>query len=59
MTEKNSPVGAMGNYIGLLEPALHGLTDPVFPSRVAVVIVNGNLPLPSGWAGVKVAHTAL
>lgn len=48
----------MGNYIGLMEPALHGLTDPNFPSRVAVVIVNGNLPLPSDWAGVKVMHTA-
>jgi hypothetical protein len=56
MTEKTSPVGAMGNYIGLMEPALHGPTGPAYPSRVAVVIVNGNLPLPSDWAGVKIAR---
>ncbi|MGH2714749.1 MAG: hypothetical protein ACRDM7_12845 [Thermoleophilaceae bacterium] len=57
MTAKQSPVGVVGNYIGLIEPALHGLTDPAYPSRVAVVIINGNLPLPSDWAGTKIAHS--
>ena len=55
MTEKKSPVGVVGNYIGLIEPGLHGLTDPAYASRVAVVIINGNLPLPSDWPGKKIA----
>ncbi len=58
MTAKQAPVGIVGNYIGLIEPALHGLTDPAYPARVAVVIINGNLPLPSNWAGTKIAHNA-
>jgi hypothetical protein len=50
MTPKQAPPGVLANTIGWLDPALHGLDDPAFPSRVAVVIVNGNLPLPSAWS---------
>jgi hypothetical protein len=50
MIPKEAPPGVLANAIGWLEPALHGLDDPAFPSRVAVVIVNGNLPVPSAWS---------
>jgi hypothetical protein len=50
MTLKQAPPGVLANTIGWLEPALHGLDDPAYPSRVAVVIVNGNLPIPSAWS---------
>jgi hypothetical protein len=50
MTPKLAPPGVLANTIGSLDPALHGLEDPAFPSRVAVVIVNGNLPVPSAWS---------
>jgi hypothetical protein len=50
MTTKDAPPGVLANTIGWLEPALHGLEDPAYPSRVATVIVNGNLPLPSSWS---------
>jgi len=50
MTPKLAPPGVLANTIGWLDPALHGLDDPAFPSRVAVVIVNGNLPVPSAWS---------
>lgn len=50
MTPKQAPPGVLANTIGWLHPALHGLDDPAFPSRVAVVIVNGNLPVPSAWS---------
>lgn len=59
MTTKTAPVGVMGNYIGLMDPTLHGLVDAAYPARVAVLIINGNLPLPSDWAGKKVDHEAL
>lgn len=50
MTPKDAPPGVLANSIGLIEPALHGLDDPAYPSRVAVVILNGNLPRPSDWS---------
>ena len=50
MTPKEAPPGALANTIGWIEPALHGLNDSAFPSRVAVVIINGNLPVPSAWS---------
>jgi hypothetical protein len=54
LTTKEEPPAVLANYIGWLEPAVHGLDDPTFPSRVAVVIVPGNLPLPSDWQGQRV-----
>ncbi len=54
MTPKQSPVGALPNYITWLSPLLHGLTDPSYPALVGVVIVNGNQPLPSDWTRRRV-----
>jgi hypothetical protein len=47
---KASPPGVVENYIGWLRPKLHGLDDPNYPSLVGVLIVNGNLPVPSTWS---------
>ena len=33
-----------------MKPALAGLDDPRFPSLVGVIIINGNLPVPSGYS---------
>jgi hypothetical protein len=46
---KKSPPGVIDNYIGWLRPKLHGLEDARYPSLVGVLIINANLPLPSGW----------
>jgi hypothetical protein len=49
-TRKASPPGVVENYMGWLKPKLHGLDDPKYPSLVGVLIVNGNLPVPSTWS---------
>lgn len=54
LSEKKSPLGHPANYVYFLEPKLHGVTDPHYPSHVAVLVVNGNTPLPSDFAGKKV-----
>jgi hypothetical protein len=38
------------NYVGWLQPRLHGLEDSAYPSLVGVLIVNTNLPVPSTWS---------
>ena len=38
------------NYVGWLIPRLHGLDNPCYPSLVAVLIINTNLPVPSTWS---------
>jgi hypothetical protein len=50
MTPKEAPPGVLVNTVGWLEPALAGLDDPAYPSRVAVIIINANLPRPSDWS---------
>lgn len=50
MTPKDAPPGVLLNTVGWLEPALHGLDDPAYPSRVGVIIINANLPVPSDWS---------
>lgn len=50
MTPKEAPPGVLANSIEWLEPRLHGLDDPAYPSKVAVVILKGNLPRPSDWS---------
>jgi hypothetical protein len=57
LSEKKNPLGHPANYVHWLEPKLHGVTDPAYPSHVAVIVVNGNVPLPSDFAGKKVAAT--
>jgi hypothetical protein len=47
---KQAPAGELPNYFGWLVPALHGLEDPRYPSRVGVIIINANLPVPSQWS---------
>lgn len=51
LTTREEPSAVLANYVGWLDPSAHGLEDPAFPSRVGVVIVPGNLPLPSDWQG--------
>lgn len=51
---KEAPPGVLENYIGWLQPQLHGLTDPAYPSLVGVLIVNTNLPVPSAWSRRKI-----
>jgi hypothetical protein len=47
---KEAPPGVIDNYIGWLQPRLHGLDGPQYPSLVGVLIVNTNLPIPSAWS---------
>ncbi|MGD0948908.1 MAG: hypothetical protein ABSA52_15970 [Candidatus Binatia bacterium] len=47
---KRAPVGELPNYFGWLIPALHGLDDVRYPSRVGTIIINANLPMPSQWS---------
>lgn len=50
MTAKTKPPGVLANTIDWLVPRLHGLDDPAFPSRTAVLIIDANLPRPSDWS---------
>lgn len=49
-SKKENPPGSLANYMGWLVPSLHGLSDPRFPSLVAVVIVPIRFPRPSDWS---------
>ncbi len=49
-SRKEAPPGVIDNYVGWLIPRLHGLDNPRYPSLVAVLIVNTNLPVPSTWS---------
>jgi hypothetical protein len=53
LSRKTSPVGVPENYMFTLDPAHHGLTNPEAPSLVSVIVVNGNLPIPSSWSRRK------
>ena len=53
---KDAPPGVLQNYIGWLKPRLHGLEDPNYPSLVAVLVINTNLPVPSGWSKRRIAE---
>jgi hypothetical protein len=54
MSRKASPPGALENYVWLMEPSLHGLTDPAYPSIVGVLVINANNRVPSGYAGKRI-----
>lgn len=58
MASKEAPVGVLANSVYLLEPRLHGLTEPEYPSWVGVVVIGGNLPVPSAWSGKRLSATA-
>lgn len=49
-SRKQAPAGVPENYIGWVVPAMHGLTDPRYPSLVGVVIINTHWVLPSSWS---------
>ena len=49
-SKKETPPGVLDNYVGRLRPSLHGLNDERYPSLVGVLIINSNLPVPSGWS---------
>ncbi len=51
---KQAPIGVIENYIGWLQPQLHGLDDPRYPSLVGVLIINTNLPVPSALSRRRV-----
>ena len=56
ITERAAPIGVLANHIGLFRPVLGGMEDPSYPSSlVGVIIVSGGLPLPSDWAGARIA----
>ncbi len=57
MTRRDAPPGVLANDILLLEPRLSGLSDPAFPSRVAAVILRGNLPVPGKWSSTQIPRT--
>jgi hypothetical protein len=52
LTEKNHPPANPQNNITLETPLLHGFenSQPLFPTKVAVVIIDGNLRLPSSYS---------
>jgi hypothetical protein len=59
MAVPDAPTGVLSNYLGIMVPALHGLSDPAYPSLVGVVILNGNNPVPSAWSRRKIDATPL
>jgi hypothetical protein len=52
MTEKTNPPANIANNITLETPTLHGFENgtPNYPTKVAVVIIDGNLKLPSDYS---------
>jgi hypothetical protein len=53
MVEKDEPPANVANNITLETPGVHGYTDavvPQYPSKVAVVIIDGNLRSPSSYS---------
>jgi len=47
---KSLPAGIHSDYLDLIQPKLHGLEDPRYPSIVAFVIVHANFPTPSTFS---------
>jgi len=56
LSRKQDPLGIPANYVYWLQPRLHGTVDPPYPSHVAVIVVNGNLPRPSRMPGGVAEH---
>ena len=52
MTEKTHPPSNIANNISLETPAVHGFENksPAFPTKIAVLIIDGNLKLPSDYS---------
>lgn len=59
MTEKSHPPSNIANNITLETPTVHGFenTLPAYPTKIAVVIIDGNLKLPSEYSkGASKTH---
>jgi hypothetical protein len=54
-SRKEAPPGVIDNYVGWLMPRLHGRDNPRYPSLVAVLVINTNLPVPSTWSRKAIA----
>lgn len=54
-TKKTAPAAVLENHIGWVFPAQHGRSDPRYPSRVGVLIINTNWSVPSAFSRRKVA----
>ncbi|MEV8442062.1 hypothetical protein AB0425_32185 [Actinosynnema sp. NPDC051121] len=50
MSPKVLPIGTPENYLFVLGPKQHGMTEPHSPSVVVTLVINGNLPVPSSWS---------
>lgn len=57
MSQKVLPIGTPENYLFVLGPKQHGMTDPNSPSVVVTLVINGNLPVPSSWSRRKTPTT--
>jgi len=57
MSRKVLPVGTPENYLFVLGPKQHGMTNPHSPSVVVTLVINGNLPVPSSWSRRKTPTT--
>lgn len=53
MSPKVLPIGTPENYLFVLTPQQHGMTEPHSPNVVVTLVVNGNLPVPSSWSRRK------
>lgn len=51
MSEKDTPVGVLANFLYLLRPAAQDVEHTAHQSWVGVVVIGGNLPVPSEWSG--------
>jgi hypothetical protein len=53
-TKKAAPPSVLENYMGWMYPSQHGLHDQRFPSRVGVLVIKANWPVPSAWSRRKI-----
>ncbi len=54
MSLKTLPIGTPENYLFVLNPQQHGMSEPHSPSVVVTLVINGNLPVPSSWSRRKI-----
>lgn len=47
---KDAPPGVLANDAAWMYPRLHGMTDPRYPSMVAVLVIPVGFPPPSTWS---------
>ena len=57
MSRKVLPIGTPENYLFVLGPRQHGMSDSHYPTVVVTLVINGNLPVPSSWSRRKTPTT--